>query len=112
MPTRTKPESCCAVRPVRPLSKGKRDRFVALSKALADPNRLEILRFVSAQSGPVCACDVVDHFELKQPTISHHLKTLSEADLLTSERNGLWMFYEVNADVSKRMTALINAAFA
>jgi len=63
-------------------------------KALADPTRLQILRVVSAQSGPVCACDIVDRFDLSQPTISHHLKVLRDAGLLTSRRKGLWSFYE------------------
>jgi len=63
-------------------------------KALADPTRLEILRVVAAQSGAVCACDIVDRFDLSQPTISHHLKILRDAGLLASRRNGLWSFYE------------------
>ena len=62
-------------------------------KALADPTRLEILRIVAGQSGPVCACDIVDRFELSQPTMSHHLKTLRDGGLLTGQRQGLWTFY-------------------
>ena len=63
-------------------------------RALADPTRVEILRLVSAQSSPVCVCDIVDHFELSQPTISHHLKVLREARLLAMSRVGIWSFYE------------------
>ncbi len=63
-------------------------------KALADPTRLEILRFVVAQSGPVCACDIVDRSDLSQPTISHHLKILRDAGLLVGHKKGLWSFYE------------------
>ena len=66
---------------------------MAAIKALADPTRLEILRVVTAQHGPVCACDIVDRFDLSQPTISHHLKTLREGGLLTGRRQGLWTFY-------------------
>ena len=67
-------------------------------KALSDPTRMEILRIVAAQPGPVCACDIVDRFKLSQPTISHHLKTLSNAGLLISRRSGLWRFYTPDPD--------------
>jgi ArsR family transcriptional regulator len=69
---------------------------VAAFRALADPTRLEIVRLLAAQSGPTCVCDVVDHFELAQPTISHHLKVLREAGLLRASRHGIWSFYEVD----------------
>jgi ArsR family transcriptional regulator len=67
-------------------------------KAVADPTRLEILRVVNAQSGPVCACDIVERFELSQPTISHHLKILRDAGLLASRKKGLWSFYEPDTE--------------
>jgi ArsR family transcriptional regulator len=69
---------------------------VAAFHALADPTRLEILRLLGAQPGPTCVCDVVDHFDLAQPTISHHLKVLREAGLLRASRRGIWSFYEVD----------------
>ena len=62
-------------------------------RALADPTRVEILRLVSAQSSPVCVCDIVDHFALSQPTISYHLKVLREAGLLLTSKVGIWSFY-------------------
>lgn len=66
---------------------------MAAFKAMADPTRLEILRLVNGQSAPVCVCDIVDAFELSQPTISHHLKVLREAGLLAMTRAGIWTFY-------------------
>ncbi|MGB5622190.1 MAG: metalloregulator ArsR/SmtB family transcription factor [Gammaproteobacteria bacterium] len=77
-----------------------------MMKALSDPTRLEILRIVAAQPGPVCACDIVDRFKLSQPTISHHLKTLSKAGLLISRRAGLWSFYTPDPDGLERIDAL------
>jgi len=62
-------------------------------KALADPTRLEILRLLAAQRGPTCVCDVVAHFGLSQPTISHHLRVLREAGLLRTSKQGIWSFY-------------------
>ena len=95
---RKRPSSCCSIRRTRPLSERRRDRYVAICKALADPTRIEILRLLAAQDGPVCACDIVDAFDLSQPTVSHHLKTLTKGGLIVGERNGLWMFYELADD--------------
>ena len=94
MSRRSRPSACCQPRATRPLPGAKSRRIAAMLKALGDPTRLEIMRMVAAQSGPVCACDIVDSFELSQPTISHHLKILRDAGLLTSRRSGLWSFYE------------------
>ncbi|MDH4029784.1 MAG: metalloregulator ArsR/SmtB family transcription factor [Chromatiales bacterium] len=94
MAKRSRPEGCCDLTAIRPLPKSRERQLAAMLKALADPTRLQILRVVSAQSGPVCACDIVDRFDLSQPTISHHLKVLRDAGLLTSRRKGLWSFYE------------------
>lgn len=93
---RTRPEGCCPVRAVRPLPARDQERLVAAFKALADPTRLEILRLVGGQSGPVCVCDIVDRFDLSQPTISHHLKVLREGGLLRSSKIGIWAFYEID----------------
>jgi len=71
---------------------------VVACKALADPTRLEILRLVAAQPGPVCVCDIVDRFALAQPTISHHLKVLREAGWLAASKIGIWVFYELDPD--------------
>lgn len=95
MATRAKPAGCCAPRAVRPLPERKLERLTTIAKALADPNRIELLRLLVRQAEPVCACDIVKHFDLSQPTISHHLKILKEARLLRGTRNGLWVFYQV-----------------
>jgi len=110
MATRTKPEGCCAPVPVEPLSEERLDHWSALAKALADPNRLEILRLVARQPGPLCACDIVGHVELSQPTVSHHLKILKDAGLLQASRSGLWMFYSVDpgaADALAELTGVL-----
>lgn len=62
--------------------------------ALADPVRLRLLSIIAAngQTG-VCVCDLVEPSGRSQPTVSHHLKTLREAGLVTSERRGTWAWY-------------------
>ena len=94
---RARPLGCCPVRSVAPLPPDLQGRMVAAFKALADPTRLEILRLVGAQSGPTCVCDIVDHFDRSQPTISHHLKVLREAGWLTQTKVGIWAFYAIDS---------------
>jgi ArsR family transcriptional regulator len=78
---------------LEPLPEGKRDQLVSLFRALGDPTRLEIFRLIAAQADPICVCDVVDRFDVSQPTISHHLKVLREAGLVTVSRRGIWAYY-------------------
>jgi ArsR family transcriptional regulator len=85
------------------------DRLVAAFKALADPTRLEIVRLVAAQVGPVCVCDIVDRFDLSQPTISHHLKVLRDGGLLRSSKLGIWAFYEVEPDAKRLLTEAVGS---
>lgn len=67
--------------------------MVSIFRALGDPTRLDIFRLLAAQDAPVCACDVVDRFGLAQPTISHHLRILREAGLVTVSKRGVWAWY-------------------
>ncbi|MFQ3567687.1 MAG: metalloregulator ArsR/SmtB family transcription factor [Aggregatilineales bacterium] len=65
-------------------------------KALGHPVRLQILDLISQGGGQVCSCDLERHFNLTQPTISHHLRTLREAGLITSQTCGVWMHHRIN----------------
>lgn len=87
---------CCAPPPVEsPLGEEGAARYAGVLKALADPHRLRMLALIAAQppDAPLCACDVEAAFELAQPTISHHLKVLREAGLISVTRRGLWHYY-------------------
>ncbi len=97
MSTRLRPTGCCA-EPITPtvLSAAEREWLVTAFKALADPTRLDVFRLIAAQEAPICVCDVVDRFEVSQPTISHHLKVLREAGLITVSRHGVWAYYAVD----------------
>jgi len=97
---RARPEGCCPLQPLRPLAEPRRERLLRAFKALADPTRLELLRLLGAQAGPTCVCDLVEHFDLAQPTISHHLKVLREAGLLTHTRLGIWSFYAATPEAA------------
>jgi ArsR family transcriptional regulator len=71
----------------------RRDRLVSVYRALSDPTRLEVFRLIAAQAAPLCVCDIVDRFEVSQPTISHHLKILRDTGLVTVSRRGVWAYY-------------------
>ncbi len=64
-------------------------------KALGDPTRLDVFRLIAAQDQAICACDITDRFDVSQPTVSHHLKVLRDAGLITVSRRGVWAYYEV-----------------
>ena len=91
---KTRPDGCCEIpnEPI-PLPVSERDRLVGMFKALSDPTRFDIFRLVVAQSAPICACDVVDRFDVSQPTISHHMKVLRDAGLISVSRRGVWAYY-------------------
>ena len=86
---------CCAL-DASPLGVSDADRMAKKLKALSDPTRLRVLSHVAAQGcDAVCACDLTDVLDISQPTISHHLKKLVEAGLLSREQRGKWAHYTV-----------------
>ena len=95
MATRTRPKGCCELIAAKALPNRAVERVTKVAKALVDPTRVQILSLLARQAGPVCACDIVEHVNLSQPTVSHHLKVLKEAGLLRAGRSGLWAFYEL-----------------
>jgi ArsR family transcriptional regulator len=72
------------------------ESLAQLLKAVADPARLQLLALIrAATAGESCACDLTEPLGLSQPTVSHHLKVLTEAGLLTREKRGTWAWYAV-----------------
>lgn len=65
-------------------------------KALADPKRLKIVDLLSC--GELCACDILDHFEFTQPTLSHHMKILVAAGIVSVRKSGQWHHYQLTQD--------------
>lgn len=71
-------------------------RGAKLFKAMADETRVKIIHILSC--GELCACDLLDYFELTQPTMSHHLGILVEAGLINARVEGKWTHYGLNDD--------------
>jgi len=87
-------ESPCCVPGAPPLAAEAAERLASGFKALADPTRVTIANRL-AGAGEVCVCELVDEFELTQPTISHHLRILRDAGLVESRRRGTWAYYRL-----------------
>lgn len=86
--------ACCA--PVRSdaLAEDQAELLAKSFAALADPIRLRLLSFITSAPGEVCACDLVAPSGRSQPTVSHHMKILVDAGLVTRQKRGLWVWYQ------------------
>ncbi|WP_353114136.1 metalloregulator ArsR/SmtB family transcription factor [Microbacterium sp.] len=70
-------------------------RLAKVFKALGDPNRVKLFSLITASaSGEMCVCDLTEPVGLSQPTVSHHMKLLVEAGLVTREQRGKWAYYQ------------------
>lgn len=86
--------ACCTPLTREPLDAGQAEVLARVLKAIAEPTRLRLLSLVAAHDGAeACVCDLTDPVGLSQPTVSHHLKVLVDAGLLTREKRGVWAFY-------------------
>jgi len=80
-------------------------------KTVADPYRLTMLATLAATDGEVCVCDFTDALPLNQPTVSHHLRILREAALVTCDRRGTWVYYRLAADARERINDALASIF-
>lgn len=83
----------------------------ALFKAIADPHRLTILATLARAEEEVCVCDFTEGLPLNQPTVSHHLRILREAGLVTCERRGTWVYYRLAQDARERLNDALTSVF-
>ncbi len=110
-PAATAAMACCRPLASEPLGPEAAADVVPLLKALADPVRLRLLSLVAShRGGEACACDLLEAFDLSQPTISHHLKVLHSAGLLEREKRGVWAYYRVASRVLDDLGALVASA--
>ena len=80
-------------------------------KALGDPTRVKLVSLIAAaDGGEACVCDLIEPVELSQPTVSHHMKLLVDAGLITREQRGKWAYYRIaNATLAAMAQALTPA---
>jgi ArsR family transcriptional regulator len=90
------PAACCTPRTRDAISERAAADLSQVLKALADPTRLRLLSLIAAHDGSeACVCDLTDPVGLSQPTVSHHLKVLVDAGLITRDKRGVWAYYAV-----------------
>ena len=106
--TKTRQVECCASVLAAPLDVADAAALAGRFAALADPVRLRVLSMLAAApGGEVCVCDFVEPLAKSQPTVSHHLKVLSDAGLVQGNRRGKWVWYSLNRDHLDQLRAAI-----
>ena len=101
---------CCASVLAAPLDTTDAARLASGFAALADPVRLRVLSILAAApEGEVCVCDFVEPLAKSQPTVSHHLKVLSDAGLVQGDRRGKWVWYSLNRDRLAELRSAIDS---
>lgn len=102
--------ACCAPLVREPLTPEAAAGLARTLKAVADPARLRLLSLVSAhEGGEACVCDLTEPLGLSQPTVSHHLKVLVEAGLLTRDKRGVWAYFAVVPEALDALSAVLAA---
>jgi ArsR family transcriptional regulator, arsenate/arsenite/antimonite-responsive transcriptional repressor len=93
-----------------PLPADRAVEFARMFKALGDPVRLRLVSLIASHAGgEACVCELTDAFHLAGPTISHHLKVLREAGLISGERRGTWVYYRVEPAVLAQLSEVLAA---
>ena len=100
--------TCCAPLRETALNQAAASELATGFAALADPARLRLLSLIAtAPAGEACACDLVTPIGKSQPTVSHHLKVLTDAGLIHREKRGVWAWYRANTNrIEELRTAL------
>lgn len=89
-------ESCCASVTGAVLDVARAEALARVFRALGDPTRVRLVSLIAAHAGAeACVCDLTEPVGLSQPTVSHHLKQLVGAGLLSREQRGRWAYYRV-----------------
>ncbi|MBP1919815.1 ArsR/SmtB family transcription factor [Youngiibacter multivorans] len=77
-------------------------------KALGDETRLRI--FLMLAQGELCACKILEEFDITQPTLSYHMRILCSSGLVSSRKSGIWTRYTINGDAILKITGLMESA--
>src|SRR5919199_4315155 len=98
---------CCRPLGAETLSDEEASATAGLFRVLADPARVKIVNMLARSREPVCACEFEPTLRLSQPTVSHHLKKLTEAGLLEREQRGKWAYFSLRPEASSRLEGLV-----
>jgi ArsR family transcriptional regulator len=101
-----KPTECCAALAAPTLDEEEALATAELFKALADPARVRIVNVVATSGEAVCACELYEPLGLSQPTVSHHLKKLTDVGLLDREQRGKWAYFSLNREAVEKLAVV------
>ncbi len=101
------PVACCGPLAAPTLSDGEAQATAEVFKALADPARVRIVNVLATSGEPVCVCNLIEPLGLSQPTVSHHLKKLTEAGLLEREQRGKWAYFSLRPEAIEKLGAVV-----
>ena len=106
MSTTLEPVACCAPLGAPSLSDDEADATAELFRALGDPARVRIVNVIARSREAVCACELYEPLGLSQPTVSHHLKKLTDAGLLEREQRGKWAYFSLKRDAVDKLASV------
>jgi ArsR family transcriptional regulator len=98
--------ACCVPLSAPRLSDDEAEATAELFKALGDPARVKIVNLIATAGEAVCACEFNDGLGLAQPTVSHHLKKLTDAGLLAREQRGKWAYFSLSFEAVETLAAV------
>ena len=102
------PVTCCGPLAAATLSDEEAHATADVFKALADPARVRIVNVLATSGEAVCVCHLIEPLGLSQPTVSHHLKRLTEAGLLDREQRGRWAYYALRPRALETLAAVVD----
>jgi ArsR family transcriptional regulator len=100
--------ACCAPVAAVRLSDDEVDATARLFRAIGDPARVRILNVLATSAEAVCVCNLIEPLGLTQPTVSHHLKTLTDVGLLEREQRGKWAYFSLKPEAAARLASLLD----
>jgi ArsR family transcriptional regulator len=100
------PVVCCAPLGASRLSEDDSVATAKVFNALGDPARVRIVNLLATSAEPVCVCELVEPLSLSQPTVSHHLKKLTDVGLLEREQRGKWAYFSLRREAVAKLAAI------
>jgi ArsR family transcriptional regulator len=98
--------ACCAPLGAATLEDSEAEATAEVFRALGDPARVQIVNRLATGDGAVCVCHLTEPLELSQPTVSHHLKKLLDAGLVSREQRGRWAYYSLRREAVEKLAAV------
>jgi ArsR family transcriptional regulator len=102
------PVTCCGALAAPALSDAEARATAEVFKALADPARVRIVNLLATSGEPVCVCNLIAPLGLSQPTVSHHLRKLTDVGLLEREQRGKWAYFSLKPDAVERLAMVVD----